>query len=78
MRTYSEKYKESLILFSHTVIDPGTVMIHLPDASFTNTVGRKEKMHNPLTLVMSSATAPNAYTNVFKSAVWRLNEHVTL
>lgn len=42
--TYSEKYKESLILFSHTVINPGTVVIHLPDASFTNTAGRREKM----------------------------------
>lgn len=40
--TYSEKYKESLILFSHTVINPGTVVIHLPDASFTNTAGGRE------------------------------------
>lgn len=38
--TYSKKNKESLILFSHTVIDPGTVMIHLPNTSFTNTAGR--------------------------------------
>lgn len=42
VRTHSEKYEESLILFSHTVIDPGTVVIHLPDASFTNTARRKD------------------------------------
>lgn len=42
--TYSEKYKESLILFSYAVIDPGTVVIHLPDASFTNTAGRREML----------------------------------
>lgn len=83
MCTYSEKYKESLILFSHTVINPGTVVIHLPDASFTNTAGRREKMlmHDTLTLIMSSTTAPvytqYAYTDIFKSTVWRLKEHVT-
>lgn len=49
--TYSEKNKESLVLFSHTVIDPGTVMIHLPDASFTNTAGRRKEslIHDKLT-----------------------------
>lgn len=55
--TYSEKYKESLILFSHTVIDPGTVVIHLPNTSFTNTAGRREKMlkYDTLALLMSPA-----------------------
>ena len=57
MCTHSEKYKESLILFSHAVIDPGTVVIHLPDASFTNTADRSEEMlmHDTLTLLMSSS-----------------------
>lgn len=40
--THSEKYKEPLVFLSHTVIDPGTVMIHLPDTSFTNTAQRRE------------------------------------
>lgn len=51
--TYSEKNEESLILFSHTVVDPRTVMIHLPDASLTNTAGRKETMmHGELTAII--------------------------
>lgn len=60
--TYSEKYKESLILLSHTVIDPGTVMIHLPDASFTNTAKRKDI--NTLILIMLSTPAPVYTENV--------------
>lgn len=43
MRTYSEQHKESLILLSYTVINPGTVVIHLLDASFTNTANRRQK-----------------------------------
>lgn len=41
--TYSEQHKESLILLSYTVINPGTVVIHLLDASFTNTAHRRQK-----------------------------------
>lgn len=89
MCTYSEKYKESLILFSHAVIDPGTVVIHLPDASFTNTAGRREKtlMYGTLTLLKSSIKlllyTQNVLTQMFqKGEVWAqhggVKEHVTI
>lgn len=43
MCTYSEQHKESLILLPHTVINPGTVVIHLLDTSFTNTANKETK-----------------------------------
>jgi len=35
--TYSEEDKESLIVLAYTVVDPRTVVIHLSDASLTDT-----------------------------------------
>lgn len=34
---HSEEDKESLIVLAHTIVDPRTVVIHLPDASLTDT-----------------------------------------
>lgn len=49
MCTYREQHKKSLILLSYTVINPGTVVIHLLDASFTNTAKRRQTQL-PITL----------------------------
>jgi len=35
--TYSKQNKEFLVIFSHTVIDPGAVVIHLSNTSLTYT-----------------------------------------
>lgn len=36
--THCEEHKVFLVVFSDTVVHPGTVMIHLFDAAFTHTV----------------------------------------
>lgn len=35
--TYCEKHKVLLVVLSHTVIDPGTVVVHLLYAAFAHT-----------------------------------------
>lgn len=69
--TYSEKNKEPLILFAHTVIDPGAVVVHLPDTSFTNTAAQKDKMllHDKLTVNVSTAAVSTGACHNF---IWSL------
>lgn len=37
IKTHREEHKVLLVVFSDTVVDPGTVMIHLFDAAFAHT-----------------------------------------
>lgn len=39
--THSEQYKKALVSLAHTIIHPGTVVIHLADASLTNAAERR-------------------------------------
>jgi len=34
--TYSEEYKVLLVVFPDAVVDPGAVVVHLPDAPLTD------------------------------------------
>lgn len=40
--TYSEEDEEALVFLSNTVVDPGTVVVHLADAALTDTVEEEE------------------------------------
>lgn len=42
--TYCEKHKVLLVVLPDTVVDPWTVVVHLPYASFTHTVNSKVKL----------------------------------
>lgn len=41
--THGEEHKEPLVVLSHAVVDPRTVVIHLPDASLTDTVEEEKQ-----------------------------------
>lgn len=38
MKTHSEEHKVLLVVLPDTVVDPGTVVVHLFDAAFTHTM----------------------------------------
>ena len=38
VKTHCEEHKVLLVVFSDTVVHPGTVVVHLFDAAFTHTV----------------------------------------
>lgn len=40
--TYRKEDKEALVLLANTVVDPGTVMVHLADTAFTDTVEEEQ------------------------------------
>lgn len=40
-KTHSEEHKVLLVVFSDAVVHPGTVVVHLSDAAFTNTENTK-------------------------------------
>lgn len=45
-QTHGEEDEEALVLLSDTVVDPGTVVVHLTDAAFTDAV---EEEHGSIT-----------------------------
>lgn len=42
--TYCEKHKVLLVVLPNTVVDPWTVVVHLPYTSFTHTVNPRVKL----------------------------------
>ena len=42
--THSEEYKILLVAFSHTVVHPGAMVVHLPDAALTH-ADIRERVH---------------------------------
>lgn len=52
MNTYREEHKVLLVVFSDTVVHPGTVMIHLFDAAFAHTAGGRAHIHTDIITMM--------------------------
>lgn len=57
--THSEEYKEALIFLAHTIIHPGTVVIHLADAPLTNAAGggiHRQKQRDTVIVITTDMT----------------------
>lgn len=52
MATYGEENKILLVVFTHTVVHPGTVVVHLPDTALTHTAREETHTHTHTHLVL--------------------------
>lgn len=43
--TYGEEDEEALVLLAHTVVDPGTMVVHLTDAALTDAAEEEQQQH---------------------------------
>lgn len=43
--TYGEEDEEALVLLPHTVVDPGTMVVHLTDAALTDAAEEEQQQH---------------------------------